>query len=52
MQRGKLQATKNLKRKGQDRVNEVEIDFVTPCNGKKEGIQPANYFVNVKNGSN
>jgi hypothetical protein len=38
MQRGKLQATKNLKRKGQNRVNEVEIDFVTPCNGSNKGI--------------
>jgi hypothetical protein len=40
MQRGKLQAKTTLKRKGQDRVNEVEINFVTPCNGKKVGIEP------------
>ncbi len=40
----KLQAANNLKRKGQDRVNE--------SNESKEGFQPATYFVNVKSGSN
>ncbi len=47
----KLQAANNLKRKGQDRVNELEVGFVTSCKGSKEEIQPANYFIDVKNES-